>query len=269
MKFCVYTSLILITFTACIVNVNAESIRLYPDRDATLIEEPHGTLANGAGEALFVGRTGQASNGLRRALLHFDVAGALPDDAMIENVSLELYLTPSNSAPSTIGVHRVLDDWSEGPSSSAGGGGAGAQPGDVTWLHTNYDVAYWKRVGGHFADSASIAIEVGPSGTYTWGDTPQLLADVRLWLNVPHRNFGWLLMGDEETRQSVKRFASREASDGGYRPGLTVDYRLQSEWLNGLWLRARAAFVDQDDDVAGAGDVRDYRVILNYDLPIL
>ncbi len=50
---------------------------------------------------------------------------------------------------------------------------------------------------------------------------------------------------------------------------ITVDYRLQSGPIKGLWLRARAAFLDQDDDVTGAGDVRDYRVILNYDLPIL
>ena len=49
---------------------------------------------------------------------------------------------------------------------------------------------------------------------------------------------------------------------------LTVDYRFQSGLLEGLWLRARAAFVDQDDDVAGATDVNDIRVILNYDLPI-
>jgi hypothetical protein len=50
---------------------------------------------------------------------------------------------------------------------------------------------------------------------------------------------------------------------------ITVDYRFQSGALKGLWLRARAAFVDQEDDVAGASDVRDYRLILNYDLPIL
>jgi len=50
---------------------------------------------------------------------------------------------------------------------------------------------------------------------------------------------------------------------------ITVDYRFQSELLDGLWLRARAAFVDQEDDVAGASDVDDIRVILNYDLPIL
>jgi hypothetical protein len=50
---------------------------------------------------------------------------------------------------------------------------------------------------------------------------------------------------------------------------ITVDYRFQSAALKGLWLRARAAFVDQENDVAGASDVEDVRVILNYDLPIL
>ncbi len=50
---------------------------------------------------------------------------------------------------------------------------------------------------------------------------------------------------------------------------ITVDYRFQSDALKGLWLRARAAFVDQENDVAGASDVNDIRVILNYDLPIL
>ena len=50
---------------------------------------------------------------------------------------------------------------------------------------------------------------------------------------------------------------------------MTVDYRVQSELLNGLWLRARAAFVDQDDDVVGASDVDDIRFIINYDIPIL
>jgi predicted porin len=50
---------------------------------------------------------------------------------------------------------------------------------------------------------------------------------------------------------------------------ITVDYRFQSEVFKGLWLRARAAFVDEDNDAAGPGDVDDIRVILNYDLPIL
>jgi hypothetical protein len=218
-----YSCLVLILLTAG--TASAESIRLYPDRDATIIEHPHGEIANGAGPALFVGRTGQSVNGVRRALLHFDVTGALPNDAIIEDVSLSLHLTPSNSAQSSISVHRVLDDWSEGPSSSAGGGGAAAQPGDVTWLHTNYDVAYWKCVGGHFVTSASTDAEVGSSDTYTWYGTPRLLADVRLWLHAPDRNFGWLLRGDEDTPHSVKRFDSREGVEETFRPVLTIDYR--------------------------------------------
>ncbi len=50
---------------------------------------------------------------------------------------------------------------------------------------------------------------------------------------------------------------------------ITVDYRFQSRWLRGLWVRARAAMLDQDDDVAGANDVDDYRIILNYEFSML
>ncbi len=50
---------------------------------------------------------------------------------------------------------------------------------------------------------------------------------------------------------------------------VTVDYRFESGPLKGLWLRARAAFVNQDDDVAGAVDLDDYRFIVNYEIPIL
>ena len=50
---------------------------------------------------------------------------------------------------------------------------------------------------------------------------------------------------------------------------VTVDYRVQYRPLKGLWFRARAGFLDQDDDVAGANDVDDYRVIVNYELSVL
>ncbi len=48
----------------------------------------------------------------------------------------------------------------------------------------------------------------------------------------------------------------------------TLDYRFQQPLLQGLWLRARAAFVDRDDDVAGADDVDDLRIILNYEVDL-
>jgi hypothetical protein len=59
------------------------------------------------------------------------------------------------------------------------------------------------------------------------------------------------------------------ASPDQWELDITVDYRVESGLLQGLWLRARAAFVDQDDDVAGASDVDDLRFIVNYDVPIL
>ena len=50
---------------------------------------------------------------------------------------------------------------------------------------------------------------------------------------------------------------------------ITVDYRFQSRATRGLWLRVRAAFLDRDENVNGGFDTRDYRVILNYELPLL
>ena len=45
---------------------------------------------------------------------------------------------------------------------------------------------------------------------------------------------------------------------------LTLDYRSSAaswpQWLRPLWLRARAAYLDQ----SGAGHVTDYRVVINY-----
>jgi hypothetical protein len=218
------TYLVLLLFSACAVN--ADTLKLYPDRDATLIEHQHGELANGAGPALFVGRTAQSTDSLRRALLHFDVAGALPKKAVIEDVSLTLHLSRGNSVPVDMSVHRVLDSWSEGPSSSSGGSGVAAQSGDATWLHTDYDVAYWKQTGGHFVARTSASAVVGSSGYYSWENSKHMLADVRLWLHAPEQNFGWLLMGDETIPQSVNRFDSRETSRGEFRPVLTVTYSL-------------------------------------------
>jgi len=48
-------------------------------------------------------------------------------------------------------------------------------------------------------------------------------------------------------------------------PDFTIDYRFGGK-LENLWLRARAAHVDQDG--AGAVDQDDYRFIVNYTIPL-
>ena len=221
-----YATLLLISMLWVVPAAYAETVTIEADLDSTLIEDPDGALANGSGAYFFVGRTGQDTGGIRRTLLRFDVAGALPRRVIIESVSLTLYLWPSNPAVREVRLHRVLADWGEGPSSSSGGGGDDSEPGDATWIHTFYDRDSWVRAGGQFVSRVSARQDVGGEGFYSWEDSHHLVQDVRLWNAAPQRNFGWILIGDEATRQSAKSFVSREHPDLNLRPVLEVTYRV-------------------------------------------
>jgi len=204
------------------------TVTIEADRDATLIEDPDGAWANGAGP-LFVGRTAQPTGARRRAVVRFDVAGALPPRAIVESVELTLVLGPSNPG-GPIALHRVQADWTEGPTFSGGGGGRPSQPGDVTWIHTTYPDDGWVRPGGHaVARVSGIASAVDP-GPVSWSNPRHMLEDVRLWQHAPNRNFGWLLVGDETRPQTAQAFASRETPERDVRPRLTVRYRMPGLW---------------------------------------
>src|SRR5262249_44720578 len=43
-------------------------------------------------------------------------------------------------------------------------------------------------------------------------------------LDTPGSNFGWLVLGDETTAGSAKKFDSRESTTAANRPALTIDY---------------------------------------------
>jgi len=206
--------------------VGAETATIEATADATLIEDDLGLLANGSGPALFIGRTGQANGGIRRAVVRFDLSETLPAKAVIERVFLNLHLTPSNERVTRVTMHRLLQGWSEGSAFSSGGSGAPSDYGDSTWLHTQYDHAFWTIAGGHYIPQASAEALIGPEDFYTWQSSPALLADVRFWNHAAHRNFGWILIGDEEIAQSVKRFDSRESPNPAFRPTLTIEYRI-------------------------------------------
>jgi hypothetical protein len=59
-----------------------------------------------------------------------------------------------------------------------------------------------------------------------------------------------------------------EASPDQVEYDLTVDYRMNRGWADRIWLRVRAAYVDQDDALGG-NDFLDFRIIVNYDLETL
>jgi len=221
-----HAALFLLALCAVASPAAAETVFVDADRDATLIEDPDGALANGSGPYFFVGRTAQGSGSIRRAVLRFDIAGALPAKAIIESASLTLYLRTNNPGSNEIRLHRLQSDWSEGPSSASGGGGSDSEPGDVTWVHTDYDAERWIRAGGDLIGRVSARLDVVDAGYQTWATNPHLVQDVRLWKSAPSRNFGWILIGDESMPQTAKSFASRESSEPLLRPVLRVTYRL-------------------------------------------
>ena len=58
-----------------------DTVTLTASRNVTLYEDGQGDRANGSGQYLFVGRTGQPQT--RRALIAFDIDGSLPADVTI------------------------------------------------------------------------------------------------------------------------------------------------------------------------------------------
>jgi len=205
---------------------SAETVIVPCAADNTLIESATGAFSNGAGPAVFVGRTSQAVGSRRRGLLQFDVAGALPPGAIVTRAELGLVLTHSNSPTIEIGLHRVLAAWGEGASAASGGGGAPAAPGDASWLHTFYDSAFWENPGGDFLAEASATLDVNEAGVVGWSSMPAAIADLQAWVDFPDDNHGWLLLGGEDAPSTAKRFVSREADDPAAPPQLLVEYEV-------------------------------------------
>ena len=224
MRLAVVASIMTLVFVGY---ASAGTVTAVADRDATLVEHPDGALASGAGPSVFAGRNNLADNSVRRALLHFELADALPrgGSQTVERVALVITnLTESNSAPREYRLHRVLADWGEGASSSAGGAGAPAEAGDATWLHTFHDQNFWLHNGGQFEGEPSARLVVVDAGTYRF-ESPQLTRDVVLFAARPELNFGWILIGDETVRQTVRAFGSRENPDPAARPVLEITFR--------------------------------------------
>lgn len=196
--------------------------------DNTLYEDPNGSLSNGAGQYFFAGRTNQASNSIRRGLIRFDVSSSLPPTATIVGATLQLAMSQTAAGPQPIELRRVTASWGEGSSNAitmGGGGGAPATPNDATWLHRFYSSTLWTTPGGDFVSTASATMTVGSDGAYSWS-APGMISDVQMWLDAPATNEGWLVLGNELTAGTTKRFDTKENSDPNARPSLVITYLL-------------------------------------------
>jgi hypothetical protein len=194
------------------LNAHATTITLGSVKDSTLISDDSSQLALGAAYNIYAGRVGDQGGGfLRRGLIQFDFQ-SIPAGSVITSVQLKLYMSQSQGGTYTVSLNRSTLSWGEGASFGFGGGGAPAQAGDATWINRFYPSSPWPTPGGQFSSVASASTSVTGVAWYVWGSSARMVADVQEWVNQPTTNFGWGVLGNEVTLQSVKRFESRQAS---------------------------------------------------------
>ncbi|MGH9748704.1 MAG: DNRLRE domain-containing protein [Candidatus Polarisedimenticolia bacterium] len=198
-------------------------------RDNTLYQSATGATSNGAGDHFFVGRTEVIAGGvIHRGLIAFNVAQAIPAGARVTRVELTLNMSRTIVGLKPVSLHRLLASWGEGTSDAAAqeGSGAPATTGDATWLHRFFNTVFWSAAGaaGDFVATPSTTVQIGAIGSYTLLSTPALVADVQGWLDDPSTSFGWILIGDESTLATSKRFDSRTNLIATARPRLTIEF---------------------------------------------
>jgi hypothetical protein len=217
-----------LTILTCIVMfctfTFADTESMSAEKDGTLYQSNSGSLANSRGEYLFVGNTNQGQT--RRALVFFDIAENVPAGSVITRVELTLNMNQTIAGSQQIQLRKVSKNWGEGSSDATGeeGRGTASTQNDATWIHTFYDTSQWDTPGGDFSSTVSASISVAGNGNYTWGSTQEMVNDVQGWLDSPGSNFGWILIGNESTDPTAKRFASRENDESSIRPRLLVEY---------------------------------------------
>lgn len=224
--------------TACLLlamlaEVRAQQVVIEPTRDNTLYEFGGGQTGNAAGISIFAGyQFTTFQQRIKRAVLHFDVAGAVPAGATITNATLSLTVTKTRDLDADeFTAHRISQDWGDGTSvapANTGGIGVAATETEATWLYTFYRTTQWTNAGGDFDPNPSASAMVGTSGSTAMWSSATLTADVQSFLDSPSTNYGWLIKNDESEVWTARRFASHENTNASIRPKLTIDYTLDA-----------------------------------------
>jgi hypothetical protein len=187
----------------------AETVTLSAVQDATLDQSIGRDDSAAVGPMMFVGAVERAPGGagllaVRRAAIAFDVAGSLPAGARIDEVELSLYCAEvAEETGFEVTLHRLDADWSEGARNRDNGQTMPSHP---------------------FVPAASATTTVGTTGSYTWGSSPEMVADVQAWIDSAAPDHGWLLRSVETDVAATKGFATRENDLAERRPRLVVTY---------------------------------------------
>jgi hypothetical protein len=206
------------------ISARADSITLGSIADTSLFQNsPDNNLG---GHTNFA--SGTMANGAHsRALIEFNPGSLIPAGSVITSVTLSLTVTAAgNSTPTAFELHPMLVDWGEG--NKVGQTGAPATSGEATWNARFANTTLWGTPGAlsgtDYSPTASAVTSIGSSGSFTFGSTSALVADVQNWLDNPASDFGWILLAsDESSLNSAHRFASSEDTLGRG-PLLTIEF---------------------------------------------
>lgn len=211
--------LVFISFGQTTVNLNAS-------RDNTIYSD-NTANSNGAGDNF---TTGSVFAPVRRALIMFDLS-AIPSGSAITAASLTLTMNRTISGAVNLSLHQLTSPWGEGASDAGAGGdgnGAPSAVNDANWICSFANgaggcITSWLSNGGDFVAGASATTSVSGIGSYIWGSA-QLITDIQGWINDPPTNNGWMIIGDEITPRTAKRFSSRTSPNTAERPLLSITY---------------------------------------------
>jgi hypothetical protein len=181
------------------------SLALTPSVDTSVysfLGKPQGTAS------VIAGRRGNGV--IDRALLRFDLP-SIPPNPVIHSARVQLTVTrvPRTPNNSDFSLHRMLRSWGTDASwTAATAGSLWASPGIGS--------------GSDFATTASATRFVSGGGPYDFGPSPELTADILLWINDPLSNHGWLLKSENESSpMTARHFGSSESPQA---PRLLLDY---------------------------------------------
>ena len=198
---------------------NSIKTELKPLKDTTIYSESS-KVSNGGGQFIFAGNNNQSDS--RRALIMFDIPSSINSKSQVVNVELSLEMDRAREGAFQVALYKLTNEWSEGSSQGGQGEGAGGtiQGLDATWKNRIHPGHAWIKRGGDFEIEPSAVSMVKGPGSYTWSG-PRLNEDVQNWINGTHRNYGWILIGDESESITAKRFSSRT---GPSAPVLEIEY---------------------------------------------
>lgn len=217
--------LIAFVFSGLLPVAAQTTVTVAASADNTIYQNP-ATSSNALGPNIFSGTNGGGSP--RRGLIRFDVASAVPANATITAVMLTLNCNTSRSIADNVSLHKLLAAWGEGTSNAGSvsdGQGATATTNDATWAARFFPSTLWTAAGGDYNATASANVSINSTGFYQWSSTA-MVADVQSWLASPSSNFGWILLCNESTISTARKFGSRENATVANRPSLSITYNV-------------------------------------------